>query len=106
METSMKPESELPVAKNPKRVAAGRVNGKKRRPWSAEERQRQRERALAGQPWQFSTGPNTPEGRHKAALNGLRNPRRPGSLRRAKMDVAQALGLAGQMAAFRASLGL
>lgn len=37
--------------------------------WTVEARQQQRERILALKPWVRSTGPRTPEGKAKVALN-------------------------------------
>ena len=58
------------MAKNPLRVAAGRKNGCKRRPWGPEDRQRLRELALRNKPWKPSTGPRSEEGKYRSAANG------------------------------------
>jgi hypothetical protein len=55
---------------NPKRVAAGRENRKKRRGLTPDGRQRIRESTLANQPWQHSTGPKTMQGKARSARNG------------------------------------
>jgi hypothetical protein len=55
---------------NPKRVAAGRENRKKRRGLTPDGRQRLRESTLANQPWQHSTGPKTMRGKARSARNG------------------------------------
>ena len=57
---------------NPKRVAAGRRNQLKRKGLSPAGREKLRQTALKHQPWRFSTGPRTPEGKAKVALNGRR----------------------------------
>jgi hypothetical protein len=51
-------------------VAAGQRNVQLRSGLSAEGVERVRAAALAHQPWRFSTGPRTPEGKAKSAANG------------------------------------
>ncbi len=55
---------------NPKRVAAGRRNRRKWKGLTPEGRQRLREAAHRNRPWEHTTGPRTPEGKAKVALNG------------------------------------
>src|SRR5580700_3390084 len=55
---------------NPRRAAAGRLNRMKRRGLTDEGRQRLRAAALLNKPWLFSSGPKTPEGKQRVALNG------------------------------------
>ena len=81
-------ENELPVVKNPKRVIAGRINGPRRRPWSSEDRERQRENALRQRPWLYATGPRTPEGKQRSAANGPHQHRPPGSQRAVRASLA------------------
>src|SRR5262245_20964648 len=57
-------------SKNPRRVAAGKLNRLKRKGLSPEGRERLRQAALRHQPWRFSTGPRTVEGKAMAAANG------------------------------------
>ena len=58
------------INSNPRRVQAGRRNRLRRPPLSLESRQRLRVAAYMNQPWQRSTGPRTPAGKAKVALNG------------------------------------
>jgi hypothetical protein len=95
--------TDTPLRPNPKRVAAGRLNGLKSRGLTPAGRARLREAALAGCPWTYSTGPRTPEGKARSARNG--KGRRP-DLRRSEVrelldPVAE---LAGEMAALRREL--
>lgn len=55
--------------KNPKRVAAGKVNRKKRKPLTAEAKQRLQESIQAQQPWWKSTGPNSAAGKSISKMN-------------------------------------
>ena len=55
---------------NPRRVAAGRLNRRKRGPLTPEGRERLRQAALANRPWEHATGPRTAEGKARAAANG------------------------------------
>src|ERR1035437_1747424 len=87
--------------KNPRRVAAGQKNGRLRRSWGPEDRQRQRLRALASQPWRFSTGPRTLEGKRRASRNGLGNHQQAGSTRQVKAEVADVTAFIGELAALR-----
>ena len=59
------------------RRAAGRLNRQKRGPLSDQGRQRLRDAALRNAPWRFSTGPKTPAGKRRAALNGRLRKRGP-----------------------------
>ena len=58
---------------NPRRVAAGRRNWLKRGPLTAAGRERLRQSAIKNQPWRWSTGPRTPEGKAKVAANGRKH---------------------------------
>ena len=58
---------------SPARIAAGRRNRELRGPLSDAGRVRLREAALRNRPWEFATGPRTPAGRAKVALNGKRH---------------------------------
>lgn len=55
--------------RNPKRVAAGRLNYQKRRGLSAGGLERIREAALITRPWELSTGPRTAAGKAKCLAN-------------------------------------
>jgi hypothetical protein len=57
---------------DPKRVLAGRLNRLKRRGLTPEGRAKLRQLALVNRPWQFATGPRTPEGKAKSAANRRR----------------------------------
>jgi hypothetical protein len=59
-----------PRAKNPRRVAAGKLNHAKRRGFTDEGRERLRQAALRIRPWERTRGPTTPEGKAKSARNG------------------------------------
>src|SRR6516162_328005 len=59
-----------PRAKNPRRVAAGKLNHSKRRGFTKEGLARLRKAALAARPWERTTGPKTREGKAKSARNG------------------------------------
>ena len=88
-------------AKNPRRVAAGRRNRKKRGPLSQAGRQQLREAALRHRPWERSTGPTSPEGKAKAAANGRRRQRGSKSLRQIRKEVATDARLLGELAKIR-----
>ena len=55
---------------NPRRVAAGQANRRKRGPLTEAGRERLRAAIARNKPWLRSTGPRTPEGRARAAQNG------------------------------------
>ncbi len=57
--------------KNPKRVAAGTLNRLKRKGITEPGRAKLRQVALTNRPWEHTTGPRTPEGKAKVAMNGL-----------------------------------
>ena len=86
---------------NPKRVAAGRLNCRKRRGLSPEGRERLRQAALANKPWQQATGPRTVEGKKRAALNGRAHQKGESSARELRRLLAGLTGLAGDMAVAR-----
>ena len=81
------------TAPNPRRVAAGRVNGPKRGPLTAEGRQQLQEAALRNQPWRFSTGPKTAAGKAQVVKNGKKRQIGPRSVREIRAELAGALSL-------------
>ena len=86
--------------KNPLKVAAG----KRRRPWTAEQRERLRRQCLSRKPWLKSTGPRTDAGKRRTAENGrlvLPNPHSTRSLRR---EMAGVLAFAREIQALRQAL--
>ena len=88
------PPSTVP---NPKRVAAGRLNRAKRKGLTPEGRERVRQAALKNQPWRFSTGPRTPEGKAKVAQNGRKRQQGAVSVRQLRAQVADLRRLAAEM---------
>lgn len=58
--------------KSPRRVAAGRLNQKKRKPLSMEARERLRQAMFRNRPWERATGPRTAEGKAISARNRRR----------------------------------
>jgi hypothetical protein len=69
----------------------------KRKGRTPEQLERLRQSTLARQPWRFSTGPRTPEGKARSALNG--KARRKGNLPmwEVKAELAGLADLASQM---------
>jgi hypothetical protein len=78
-------------------VTAGRKNWAKRKGLTPEGRERLRQAALANRPWRFSTGPRTPEGRAKVALNGKAAQQGPLSVRELRAELAKLRALATDM---------
>lgn len=72
---------------------------------SPEGRQRLRENALKYRPWQYSTGPRTPEGKAKVAENGRYRQRGRKSKRAIKMEIQEALATTDQLAELTRLLG-
>jgi hypothetical protein len=64
-------------------------------------RQRLRDAALRNQPWQFSTGPRSPEGKAKAAMNGHNHRSEPQSRRQLLIGLAGVTSFLGEMALLR-----
>lgn len=58
-----------PHTKNPRRIAAGRLNQKKRRGLTNAGRERVRLAAYRIRPWEHSTGPRTAAGKARSARN-------------------------------------
>lgn len=86
------------AGKNPKRVAAGRLNRSKRKGLTEEGRQRLRAFALKYRPWQFATGPRTAEGKAKVAANGRYRQRGTRSLRSIEAEIRQARAITDRLA--------
>ena len=85
------------LAKNPRRVEAGRSNRKKRRGLTPQGRETLRRNAIHYRPWQFATGPKTATGKAISARNrrrkGTRHPQLQAvwELRKMMLDRAAAL---------------
>jgi hypothetical protein len=82
---------------NPRRVAAGRRNRAKSQGVTPEGRERLRQAALLNRPWLHSTGPRTPEGKAKVAMNGKARQQGPRSVRQTKADLGELRGLLREM---------
>ena len=82
---------------NPKRVAAGRRNREKRKGLTPEGRERLRQAAYAHQPWRYSTGPRTDEGKAAAARNGKYRQQGHLSIRELKADLRAFRSLVNEM---------
>jgi hypothetical protein len=89
---------------NLRRVAAGRRNRGKWKGLTSEGRERLREAALKNQPWRFSTGPRTPEGKAKMILNGKKRQLGPRSVREVRADLAGLRALLRDMQTTRMAL--
>jgi hypothetical protein len=90
-----------PNTKNPRRVAAGRLNQKKSKGLTPAGLEKRRQVTLAVKPWLRSTGPKTPEGKAKAAKNGMRRQKGARSIREIRRDRAELRGLLVEMVAAR-----
>jgi hypothetical protein len=90
--------------KDPKRVAAGRLNVQKRQGLSPVGRERVRAAALAHRPWRFSTGPRTPAGKARSAANGKARRKGEKSVREIRAELAGFRALVQEMAAGRKRL--
>jgi hypothetical protein len=87
-----------------RRIAAGKQNVLKRKKFTAEGLARLRAVALANQPWRFSTGPRTVEGKRRSAANGRARQKGSQSVRQLRAERADYLGLIRTMAAGRHDL--
>lgn len=85
---------------NPKRVAAGRRNRKKRGPLTRGGREKLRQTALKNRPWEKSTGPKTPEGKARSAAN-VEKWRQPGRKRQIRTSLGDVNVLMEEMARLR-----
>ena len=94
-----------PRAKNPCRVAAGRLNQQKCKGLTPRGRQRLRQAALANRPWRFATGPRTPQGKARCAANGRKGQKGPVSAREARAELKGLRDLLRQMQEARGLAG-
>jgi hypothetical protein len=85
---SLKPSKTKRKTASPRRIAANRANSRKRKGFTPKGLQKVRASTLKHRPWQYSTGPKTPEGRRQSALNGKRRQKGPISVREARRQVA------------------
>src|SRR5215470_11303114 len=90
-----------PPCPNPRRVAAGKLNRRKRGPLTPEGRERLRQAALTNRPWLASTGPRTAEGKARAARNGKARQKGQQSVREVRRSLAEVVGLVNDLAAGR-----
>jgi len=86
---------------NYRRVEANRRNRRKRKGLSPAGREKLRQTALKHQPWRFSTGPRTAEGKAKVALNGKRCQKDAKSVREIQTELGESNALLAAMAASR-----
>jgi len=85
---------------NAKKVVAGKSGCQKSSGLTPAGRERLRSAALVNRPWQFSTGPRTPEGKAKAARNGKPQKKNP-ALQEAEEVMSEVSRLLTNMAALR-----
>jgi hypothetical protein len=95
-----------PSGPNPRRVAAGQANRAKRKGLTADGRERLRQAALRGKPWEHATGPRTPEGKAKAARNGKARQLGPVSVREIRAELSSLRVLAADMRDGRRAAGV
>lgn len=93
--------SEEVRAPSPRRVAAGRRNRLLRKGLTPLGREKLRQAARKNRPWIHATGPRTPVGKARVALNGKRFQRGSLSYSELRQELGQALQLVQQMAACR-----
>ena len=93
-----KEKNELP---NPKRVAAGRRNRRKRKSLTEDGRRRLRDAAIRNKPWLNSTGPRTAAGKAQAAHNGRKRQLDEFSVREVRREVSGLSGVLEQLGTLR-----
>jgi hypothetical protein len=86
-------------------MLVGRQNRMKWKGLTPQGREKLRQSALRHQPWRFSTGPRTPTGKAKVALNGKRRQLGIRSMREIKADLADVRSLLGEMRDGRTLVG-
>jgi hypothetical protein len=91
-------------AKNPKRVAAGKLNHAKRKGLSAKGRERIRQAAIRNRPWIYSTGPTSAAGKAQVKANGKRRQLGVFSVRELRADLQEIKTLVQSMAELRSGL--
>lgn len=77
----------LARAPNPKRVAAGRRNRALRQGLTDAGREKLRQAACLHQPWRFSTGPKTKDGKAQSRINGKKRQLGPLSVREINLEM-------------------
>lgn len=91
-------------AKNPMRVAAGKLNRAKRKGLTTAGREQLRRAALRHRPWLRSTGPTTAAGKAQAVVNGKRRQLGPLSVREVRAELAGMNALVRAMADARSAV--
>jgi hypothetical protein len=86
-----------PKSPNPRRVAAGKHNRKRRGPLTLEGRRRLRQAALRNRPWRYATGPKTAAGKAQAVRNGKKRQVNARSVREIRAELAAVFSLAQEM---------
>lgn len=89
---------------NPRRVEAGRRNRARRRGLTPEGREKLRELALQHQPWTYSTGPRSPEGKARIALSNRARRKGTQSIASIRAEMAQYAGFIDEMRETRGML--
>ena len=89
---------------NLRRSAAGKLNRAKWKGVTPAGREKLRQNALKHKPWQFSTGPRTPEGKAKAAQNGKNRQKGEKSVRELRAELGETTALLAAMAASRQAI--
>src|SRR4249920_2398499 len=82
---------------NPRRVAAGKRNYQLRKGLTDEGRRVLQQTALRHEPWRYSTGPTSAQGKAVAAANGKTRQLGPQSVREVRATVAECRALLSQM---------
>jgi hypothetical protein len=90
-------------SKNPRRVAAGRLNQLKSRGMTDAGRRRLSEAALRRKPWQDSTGPKTVGGKAASAQNGRYRQRGEVSRRQLRRELRDFTDMMPDMVRLRAA---
>lgn len=91
-------------AKNPKRVAAGKLNRAKRKGLTPAGRERLRLAALRTRPWMCSTGPTSAAGKAQAVANGKRRQLGPYSVRELRAELTAVYDMTKAMVSTRSDI--